>query len=148
MPTNLQESTVQRRATWANPSLQWINQSKDLRIVISGCPSEKWLEKHPAIKKKKCAGSVKSLCNSGVWKRNSGINGVQVNESRRPRRGPDNGALSITMWIQNNPITKKLNSSSEKLALWENEIKIYIHRSQKLGLKTIIKKLPWAKTSD
>lgn len=58
MPTNLQESTAQRRATWANPSLQWINQSKDLRIVISGCPSEKWLEKPPAIKKKKSVQEV------------------------------------------------------------------------------------------
>lgn len=52
MSTNLQEPTVQ--TTWAKyfwDPLQ-INQHKELGIVISGCPSEKWLQKASAIKKK------------------------------------------------------------------------------------------------
>ncbi len=50
----------------------------------------------PSVIKQKTAQEVKKpILQEGCG--NSGLNGVQVKESRRPRSGPDNRAPFITM---------------------------------------------------
>lgn len=106
----MQKPIVQRGPTWANTSSAVDKATENLRVIISGCPSEKWRENvgtnHIFIKEERAQEVLNVYAPAGMWKRDYSLNGVQVKESRRPRSGTDNRALSTATQIENDPITK------------------------------------------